>query len=305
MRVRPPREEDFDEVLALLQAADAALMGESDWVADDLRDEWDDIADTERDAWVVELDGRIAGHAFLLDRPSRLSADGYVHPELRGRGVGTELLRLTEERARELGEQREPPVKLQNATLVGDPCVPALYARHGYEPARHFFRMVIDLDEEPPALSEPVGATIEPYDHPRDARALHETIEEAFANEWNHRYEPFEDFEKRRLAGRHFDPSLWFVARAEGAVVGAILADWKRMGPWGWIGSVGVRDGWRRRGIGEALLRAAFRELHRRGERKVALGVDVQNPTGATRLYERVGMRVFWEAVVYEKVIRA
>ena len=299
MRVRPPRREDFDEVLALLQAADAEIMGESDWVADDLRDEWDELADLERDAWVVELDGRIAAHAYLIARPGRYNADGYVHPELRGRGIGSELIRLTEARARELGAE-----KLQNATLVGDPCVPGLYARHGYEPARHFFRMVIDLDEESPALSEPDGATIEPYDHPRDARALHETIEEAFANEWNHRYEPFEDFEKRRLAGRHFDPALWFVARADGEVVGAILADWKRMGPWGWIGSVGVRDAWRRRGIGEALLRAAFRELHRRGERKVALGVDVQNPTGATRLYERVGMRVFWEAIVYEKVLR-
>ena len=304
MRVRPPREEDFDEVLAVLQAADAALIGESDWLAEDLRDEWEDVADLERDAWVVEIDGRIAGHAFLTTRPTRLSADGYVHPDLRGRGVGSELLRLTEERARELGEGLDGPVKLQNATLVGDACVPALYARLGYEPARHFFRMVIDLDDEPPEHAEPDGATIEPYEHPGDARALHETIQEAFAHEWNHRYEPFEDFERRRLAGRHFDPSLWFVARAGDEVVGAILNDWKRNGPWGWIGSVGVREAWRRRGIGEALLRASFREFHRRGERKIALGVDVQNPTGATRLYERVGMHTFWEAVVYEKVLR-
>jgi mycothiol synthase len=302
--VRPPGDDDFDEVLALLQAADAALIGESDWTADDLRDEWDDVADRERDAWVVELDGRIAGHALLVDRRTRLSADGYVHPELRGRGVGSELLRLTEARARQLAESLEPPVKLQNATLVGDPCVPALYERHGFAPARHFFRMVIDLDEQEPPLSESDGATIGPYDHPREARAVHETIDGAFAREWNHRPESFEEFEARRLAGRHFDPSLWLVARAGEEVVGALLADWKRMGDWGWIGSVGVREGWRRRGIGEALLRASFREFHRRGERKVALGVDVQNPTGATRLYERVGMRVFWEAVVYEKLLR-
>ena len=87
--------------------------------------------------------------------------------------------------------------------------------------------------------------------------------------------------------------------------LGALLGDWKRMGDWGWVGSLGVRDGWRRRGIGESLLLTSFAEFHRRGERKVALGVDVQNPTGATRLYERVGMRVFWEAVLYEKVVGA
>jgi mycothiol synthase len=42
-------------------------------------------------------------------------------------------------------------------------------------------------------------------------------------------------------------------------------------------------------------------EFHRRGESHVGLGVDVQNPSGATRLYERAGMRVINEDVVYEK----
>ena len=72
----------------------------------------------------------------------------------------------------------------------------------------------------------------------------------------------------------------------------------------GWINLLAVRPGWRRRGLGEALLRESFREFFRRGEHTVALGVDSQNPTGATRLYERVGMRVLWEAVVYRKELR-
>lgn len=151
MRTRAPREADLEEVLALLQAADIALIGESDWTASDLRDEWEDVADLERDGWVVELDGRIAGHARLIDRRNRLNADGYVHPELRGRGVGSELLRLTEERARELAPDLDPPVRLQSATLVGDPCVSALYERHGYVDARHFLRMVVGLGDQPPA----------------------------------------------------------------------------------------------------------------------------------------------------------
>ena len=44
-------------------------------------------------------------------------------------------------------------------------------------------------------------------------------------------------------------------------------------------------------GLGEALLRAAFAELFARGRRRVGLGVDTENVTGALRLYERVGMR--------------
>lgn len=49
-----------------------------------------------------------------------------------------------------------------------------------------------------------------------------------------------------------------------------------------------------------ALLHTAFAEIHRRGIPRVELGVDSESPTGATRLYERAGMRPalgweFWE----------
>jgi ribosomal protein S18 acetylase RimI-like enzyme len=69
----------------------------------------------------------------------------------------------------------------------------------------------------------------------------------------------------------------------------------------GWIGAIGVREHWRRRGLGLALLRHGFAELYRRGEHVIGLGVDAENPTGATRLYERAGMRVAWSAALYEK----
>ncbi len=35
-----------------------------------------------------------------------------------------------------------------------------------------------------------------------------------------------------------------------------------------------------------------------------ALGVDSENPTGATRLYERAGMRILWRADVWRKELR-
>jgi len=64
---------------------------------------------------------------------------------------------------------------------------------------------------------------------------------------------------------------------------------------------VGVRKPRRGRGIGTFLLRRAFADLARRGHRRARLNVDAGNETGATRLYERVGMRVRREFLVYEK----
>ena len=79
----------------------------------------------------------------------------------------------------------------------------------------------------------------------------------------------------------------------------------KRMGDWGWIGTLAVRPAWRRRGLGRALLLEGFRRFAASGESHVALGVDSENPSGATRLYESVGMRVLWRADVWRKVLRA
>jgi ribosomal protein S18 acetylase RimI-like enzyme len=53
-----------------------------------------------------------------------------------------------------------------------------------------------------------------------------------------------------------------------------------------------------------ALVQRAFRELRSRGKRRVGLGVDSGNPTGAVRLYERVGMEVERRITWYEKAAR-
>ena len=66
-----------------------------------------------------------------------------------------------------------------------------------------------------------------------------------------------------------------------------------------------MRRPWRKRGLGEALLLASFGEFYGRGMKTIGLGVDAQNPTGATRLYQKVGMVAVSEFVTYEKELRS
>ena len=154
-------------------------------------------------------------------------------------------------------------------------------------------------------MRQPEGVTIRPYRHPDELQAVYEADEEGFADHWEHRARPFDEWRGRHVERERFDPTLWWVAEAEdGAIAGLARCDWKRQGDWGWVDGLAVRPAYRRRGIAEALLKTAFAEFFRRGERRVGLGVDAQNPTGATRLYEKAGMRVFWRALVWEKELR-
>jgi mycothiol synthase len=294
MNVRRPTEADAPAVTELIAAMDTHFVGAPELTEEDLQDEWNDL-ELDRDAWLFELDGELAGYA-ALHTGAHTFADGYVHPRYFGRGVGTRIVELTEAEARSRKMQT-----IRNAVLAADEQARALLDSRVYRPLRHFYRMAIELEGRPPAAEWPAGLRAEPVDYEHEAESFHATLDEAFAEEFGHEPERGIDWRARR-EGRSFDPTLWFVVK-EGDEVAAALLCQERFGS-GWIASIGVRKPWRRRGLGFALLLHGFGQLYARGQHRIALGVDAENPTGATRLYERAGMHQAFEAVVYEKPLR-
>ena len=144
--VRRPTFDDLDVVVELGNAFERVFTGAESFRVPELAHEWGRL-DLERDAWLVLVPGgRIAGYATLEDRgESRFTADGYVHPDLRGLGVGSKLVELAEERARE----RDGTV-VTTGIITADEAAAELLARRGYAPVRHFYRMQIELGEEAP-----------------------------------------------------------------------------------------------------------------------------------------------------------
>ncbi|MBA3788736.1 MAG: GNAT family N-acetyltransferase, partial [Actinobacteria bacterium] len=170
----------------------------------------------------------------------------------------------------------------------------------GYELVRHFWRMEIEHTAEPaPAAVD--GVELRPYLPGVDDRALHAAVQEAFEDHWDQTPEPFEDWLRRRTTRGDHDPALWLLAEAEGEIAGAALAFGSRN--FGWVLDLGVRRPWRGRGLGHALLVGVFGELFRRGFTRVGLEVDAASETGATRLYERAGMRVTRQYDWYERTL--
>jgi len=130
-----------------------------------------------------------------------------------------------------------------------------------------------------------------------------EAHEEAFSDHWGHTPGTYEKWQLHMTNHEDFDPSLWHIAWDGDQIAGYSLCRY-RMGI-GWVGTLGVRRAWRKRGLGEALLLHSFGEFHKRGKDVIGLGVDAANPTGATRLYQKAGMKVAAEYVIYEKELRA
>jgi GNAT superfamily N-acetyltransferase len=295
-RRRPTRRDDAPAIAELVRALDLAVLGESDYSLAELEDEWREL-DVERDSWVVEGDRGVVGYGTVEERAGHWRTDGYVDPAVWGRGVGGLLADGLEAEAAARGARR-----VETAVLVLDARAQELLSGRGYREIRRFQHMRIVLDAEPEPPAWPEGLTHGRFDE-RDAQAFHAALEEAFADHWEWEALTYEKWRRTELEREGYAPELWSVVRDGDAIVAGTVCLSERLGA-GWVARVFTRRPWRGRGIGEALVRQAFRDFWERGQRVVGLGVDAQSTTGANRLYERLGMRVHWGAVVYEKELR-
>lgn len=293
---RPATLDDASAAAALMNEFDRAHLEEPDTVdAEEVATWWRPL-ELERDSrFYFAEDGALAGVATLSlrDDDQVLDLDAYVDPRHAGRGLGTAMLDWLEEQSRARGY-----TAARTSAITADTAAGALVAARGYTPIRHFYRMAIQLDAPPPEPEWPPGfsvATLLPGEEP----VLHAVTEESFAEHWGRQSRTYEQWREHHVDRDWFDPSLVWIVR-EGDTAVAELAAAFRFGS-GWVNTIGTLKPWRGKGIGRALLLTSFGEFFRRGERRVALAVDAGNETGATHLYESVGMRTVWQADIYER----
>ena len=237
---------------------------------------------------------------------------GRVDPQYEDQGIGTWLLQWAGQHA--LRVLPDLLAELRFAPRVGTyreaEKAKRLFDDMGYRHIRSFYTMLIEMDAPMPAAEFPEGLTLRTYNPEIDAAAVYQAQRDSFRDHFGYVEEPFEEGLKRF---KHFwenessDPTLLFMAMDGDKVAGISLCRPQSFEDpdMGWVGTLGVPRPWRKRGIGLALLRHSFNEFYRRGKRKVGLGVDAQNLTGALRLYENAGMHVHQVFEQYEKELRA
>jgi mycothiol synthase len=286
---------DLAVVASIIETADRFDIGFADneetWLLDDWRDS------SFRCAWIVETDaGEPVAYANLsaVDPSATIDSFAAILPAHRDALRGSVIDHLERE-ARRFAVETPTLIVAVSSTEPAGPLIESL----GFAFSRAFWHMERPIDAGFRASPLPAGVAIRPYVSPDDDRLGWEVLEETFAGHYAIDPKSFADHRADVLEHERWDPSLAAFAMVDGQTAGIVVGE--IIDGVGWIDDVGVREGFRSRGIGRALLEHGFELLASRGVARIQLNVDSQNATGATRLYERAGMHIRRSFDCFEK----
>jgi ribosomal protein S18 acetylase RimI-like enzyme len=236
---------------------------------------------------------------------------GAVRPDRRGQGIGRAVLRW------EMAHGIE--WDLATRQVGYGPLVMRLYApsdqadvrdlaeRHGLATERYFIELSRPLTDSPPGPRLD-GVRIVGWDAARSPE-VHRVVDRAFQDHWGHT-DRTEQMWDEVISSSDFRPE-WSVLAIDtdtDTVVGTAIncayeQDWQATGVTeGYTDQLAVARSHRGRGVASALLKDSMRRFAASGMDAAALGVDAANPSGALRLYERLGYQQTASTCVHQFV---
>ena len=293
-RQRPVQEDDAERLLALQHAQQIAVIGRPDCTLDDIRDQLLDPDLDPRSPVVLDADGHAVGVAMVFPAgdTDSVELDVVVHPDVNDallRPVLEQAVELAADAARARGHAE---VKVDQGCYRQDAALAEMLRGLGFTPGTTFHRMRRELPDAV-EVRVPHGVRIERIDveTDRDLRRAHALHMSTFEGHFGFHRRPYEEWLESRAARTGLGP-LW-LAVADGTDVGFLqeTSQFVEDEDAGYVWQLGVASQARGRGIAKALLLTSFAAMRERGRSAALLHVDTANATGATRLYESVGMR--------------
>jgi mycothiol synthase len=282
------------ETDALLTESADEYAGNLDWVNNALKH-------SDPKDWVIaELDGEIVGYGQTLENWSERDGtqvylhQGWIKPEHRNQGFGTQLITKLETRCR---EKATADNHLEHLEIAGNAsgteiAAQALLRDHDYFTV--FTMLDMELDPGVMGLEHaaiPTGYELRPV-LPEHHLAIWQSIGDVYdaKNMGNARFSEVPREYENYFSG---DPSLWFVLwEPESHRIAAhVLCRINEHGT-AELFEVSVGVAHQRKGIARALMQRAIHTLRSRDVKKMVIDTRLENPTQAWRLYESVGFRI-------------
>lgn len=319
-KMRPPTMDDLEATVALMNRLTLALYGTEDESIDEMRLDWQrpDIPLTQTRRIVENATGEIIGYISAndaLDPPVTVSGWALVDPDYHNLGIEDVLVNWAIEHGRAAIARCPDDARVVVRLGVEENYAPtvAAYERAGMTEVRHFFEMQIDRPDDIQAPVMPDGFVMRVVNHEDDDdfRQTIAALDEAFKDHWGHVDRPLDklvEIWRHYCTGEDFRADWWRVAvdTKTGEIAGGVVMwhGYRNSDKNAYISTVGVRRAYRRRGLAKAMLLTAFNMAWEAGMQSVMLHVDATSLTGATRLYERAGMRVTRHGSSYELELR-
>src|SRR5258706_7073907 len=170
LTLRPAQWSDLEAVVDLIRVV---LTADGDAISavtpGELEREWKTDGFTlETDVFIVATaDGRVVGYEEFVNRHvhATLQGDRYVHPDFRGLGIGTTLLRALEERACKEMELAEPDLRVYivNGMSAAEKVAREMHESEGYNPIRFYWMKEANFAEAPTVIPFPAGIELRPF----------------------------------------------------------------------------------------------------------------------------------------------
>jgi mycothiol synthase len=306
---------DLDELRQLIMASEVAITGTSPITTDELRVSFGEptFEPATDIVCITEVDGSLVAAAHYAQRAPYVSSftRGWVSPDRIGRGIGGALLTWAKDRAAQAVPRAPEDARVTMSVGCNDRDERAkrLFEAHGFSVARYFLEMEIRLDHDIAVTRRPEGITVRTLRPDEDLDRLAAVVLESFRDHFGFTESSLEAAIERwtnyRQSDMWSDDLAWVAEDGDDMVAQCIcLRTHGAHLDAGYVANLGVLPSHRGRGLARHLLTNAFAEYARRGMETVALHVDADSLTGATRLYRSVGMGESQREVDYELELR-
>lgn len=218
-----------------------------------------------------------------------------VHPAHRGGQLGDTLLSWQETAVR---DKTPITIRMSCADHLTDQM--ALFERHGFRAARYQYKMQRALDEKIPERPLNSAYTLVPWNESYEPAVI-DAFNDAFAEHWGLPKMTLALWKDSFTGVPQFRGDLsYFILSANQVIAFAI--NWvQTQSSTGWIEAIGVRPNWRGQGLAAALMTRSLNAFINIGLPQAMLDVDTQNPSGALRLYEKMGFAAQERTAVFVK----
>jgi mycothiol synthase len=260
-----------------------------------------------QDVWVAELAGNLIGYGVALEQPSR-SCTIYVvvHPSQRRKGVGSQLLDLVLNRARELGSKNILVYANEHNSASN-----LFLAQHSFQQVGSSGSMKLTAQAENPPAEFPKGFSLKRYSEVNDPLILLKALDECYLGMWGHQHNDNRTEEERKspLFLQYYDANdILLLFDEKDSIFG--ICSLKPQGKQEGSGEIsdlldapGVIQEYREQGYQRPLVLAGIEHLRKRAIRPITLEFWGDNEN-ALDIYRSIGFEMVNQYNAYHKELQ-